>query len=205
MGDQHRRNAALGDGAKHQRAHALAQRRVQLGKGLVEHQGQRLCQQCARQGHPGALAAGQSGRVGVGKVLQFDFGQCRVRLCQAGRFGACGHCKQQVFQHVQVGKQQIVLQQQPHPAPVRGQGVNALAAQVHRALKAQRGVQRAAHGGQKAGLARATGAHDGVHRACGHGQRKVSHQCGAGRVQAAHVQLQESRGVVGGHGPVHAT
>ena len=50
-----------------------------LAKGSL-HQDQWLRHQCACQSHPRALSARQGGRVGVGKVLQFDFGRCRLRL-----------------------------------------------------------------------------------------------------------------------------
>jgi hypothetical protein len=50
-------DAAPGYCVKHQRAHALAQRDIEFGKRLVEHQSLRLREQGARQGSTRALPA----------------------------------------------------------------------------------------------------------------------------------------------------
>ena len=73
---QERRNPALGDGAKHQGPHALAQTHIQFRKRLIQKQSLGLGQQRARQGYAGALSARQRGRVGIAKVWL----RCRSRL-----------------------------------------------------------------------------------------------------------------------------
>ena len=78
-------DAAPGYCVKHQCAHTLAQRHIEFGKRLIEHQSLRLREQGARQGSACALTARSGRRISMGETGQLHFIERLRHLCLARR------------------------------------------------------------------------------------------------------------------------
>ena len=168
---------------------AFAQVHIEVGKGLVQQQELRLRCQRPRQGDALLLPAREFMRVAVLGVGQADevehFGHARQSL----GFGQMGDTKSDVFSHVQVRKQRVVLKHHADAAGLGGDvGINAADDRFGQPDLTRRGALQPGDGAQQGGFAAARGADQHANVASAKAKRHAGHG-GGGAVGVLNLEL----------------
>ena len=197
MGDQERGQAGGARMLEHEGAEPIAQRAVELAERLVEQQRPGLGQQRAHQRDPRALAAGQGGRVAPGEAGQIRLAQRRLdaRPPLAPATHRRRQRERQVLADRQVGKQQIVLEQDADAPALGRQLVDRNAVEPDLARRLEHRLERAAQVAEQARFAAAARAHHRGHGAGSHLEVEPAQQVVAAdpqrdldQAQAAHLR-----------------